>query len=103
MQRSDATVLLRAEHAVARVLASATDEATAYPALLAAIGESLGWEVGAVWEPADEGFLRCADTWPAEGEFVAETRALKLAPGEGLPGRVWANGEPAWITDVPPD
>src|ERR671923_2556085 len=100
MRRSDVTVLLRAEHAVARVLASATDEATAYPALLAAIGESLGWDVGAVWEPADdESVLRCADTWPAEGDFVAETRALTLAPGEGLPGRVWANGKPAWITD----
>ena len=103
MQRSDVTVLLRAEHAVARVLASASDEAAAYPALLAAIGGSLGWEVGAVWEPADEGVLRCAETWPREGEFVAETRALTLAPGEGLPGRVWADGKPAWITDVPPE
>jgi PAS domain S-box-containing protein len=103
MQRSDATVLLRAEHAVARVLASATDEAAAYPALLAAIGESLGWEVGAVWEPGEEGVLRCAETWPREGEFVAETRALTLAPGEGLPGRVWADAKPAWITDVPPE
>src|SRR5919108_31980 len=62
MRRSDVTVLLRAEHAVARVLASAPDEATAYPALLAAIGESLGWDVGAVWEPGEDGVARYAAT-----------------------------------------
>jgi PAS domain S-box-containing protein len=101
-QRSDVTVLLRAEHAVARVLASAVGEADAYPALLAAIGETLAWDVGAVWTPG-QGGLHCAQAWPESGEFVEATRALTLAPGEGLPGRVWADGAPAWITDVPPD
>src|SRR5919108_3870349 len=103
MRRSDVTVLLRAEHAVARVLASAPDEATAYPALLAAIGESLGWDVGAVWEPGEDGLLRCAHAWPDGGDFIAETRSITLQAGEGLPGRVWGAGKPAWITDVPPD
>jgi len=36
----NAADLLRTEHAVARALASARDEADAYPGLLAAIGES---------------------------------------------------------------
>ena len=42
VQQHDAQVLLRTEHAVARVLTEACDEATAFPRLLAAIGESLG-------------------------------------------------------------
>ena len=42
-------------------------------------------------------------TWPAGRQFAAESRALTLRPGEGLPGRVWAAGAPAWLTDVPPD
>src|SRR5215218_5972744 len=49
----NATVLLRTEHAVARVLAEACDEASAYPRLLAAIGESLGWDAGALWVAPD--------------------------------------------------
>ena len=36
-------------------------------------------------------------------EFVAVSRGLRLAPGEGLPGRVWATGEAAWIADVQDD
>src|SRR6185436_7522047 len=98
---SDVAVLLRAEHAVARVLASARSEADAYPALLAAIGQTLGWDIGAVWAPAEAGTLRCAETWPDGGEFVVATRELALAADEGLPGRVWTDEAPAWITDVP--
>ena len=44
-----AAVLLATEHAVARVLAEACDEASAYPRLLTAIGGSLAWDAGAVW------------------------------------------------------
>src|SRR5919204_296106 len=100
VQRSDVTVLLATEHAVARVLVQAGDEVEAYPALLAAMGESLAWDFGAVWLP-DGDALRCAATWPDDSEFAAESRALRLAPGEGLPGRVWAASNPAWITGVP--
>jgi PAS domain S-box-containing protein len=103
VERSDVTVLLRTEHAVARVLASAATEGEAYPALLAAMGEQLDWDFGAVWLPTKKGALRCVATWPDSGEFGAESRALKLGPGEGLPGRVWESEAPAWITDVPPD
>src|SRR5215217_1022284 len=64
--RSDVTVLLRTEHAVARVLAEADGEAEAYPALLAAMGASLAWDFGAVWVP-EGGVLRCIETWPEAG------------------------------------
>jgi PAS domain S-box-containing protein len=101
-QQHDASVLLRTEHAVARVLAGACDEATAYPRLLAAIGESLGWDAGALWTApdGDGGALRCVETWQGPEPFEQTSRNMALAPGEGLPGRVWASGEPAWIVDV---
>ena len=101
----NAAVLLRTEHAVARVLAEACDEATAYPRLLAAIGESLGWDAGAVWvaPDGDAGALRCVETWQGPEPFEQSSRSLSLAPGEGLPGRVWVSGEPAWIVDVRAD
>src|SRR4051794_15847653 len=99
----DAAVLLEAEHAVARVLTETGDEAAAYPRLLGAIGEALEWDVGAVWTPDGHGApgsLRCVATWPATGIYVRASRATRLAHGEGLPGRVWASGQPAWIADV---
>ena len=44
------------------------------------------------------------ETWHAFGipaeEFEAASREISLAAGEGLPGRVWESGQPAWIPDV---
>ena len=98
--------LLRTEHAVARSLAETADPRDAFARALRAIGESLGWRFGAVWEPAPDRpeALRCVETWHAAGvdveDFDAAAWTTPLAPGEGLPGRVWTSGEPAWIPDV---
>jgi PAS domain S-box-containing protein len=104
-RQHNAIVLLRTEHAVARVLAETCDEASAYPQLLAAIGESLDWDAGALWiaPDGDGGALRCVETWQGPEPFEQTCRSLSLAPGEGLPGRVWESGEPAWIVDVRAD
>jgi len=101
--------LPRTEHAVARSLAETADPRDAYARVLAAIGESLGWRLGAVWEPAPDRpeALHCAETWHSAGidaaDFEAVSRRTSFAPGEGLPGRVWQAGEPAWIADVTVD
>jgi PAS domain S-box-containing protein len=99
--------LRRVEHAVARILAETESPVEVYEAALEAIGRPLGWQLGAVWElePA-AGRLKCVRTWhagaPAE-DFQALSEALSLEPGEGLPGRVLATGEPAWMVDAPTD
>jgi PAS domain S-box-containing protein len=105
-ERSDVATLLRTEHAVARVLASAADEDDAHPRLLSAVGAALGWDFGALWTPGDaEGsFLRCEHTWegesPAIAAFAKASRSITLAPGQGMPGEVWQTGRPAWIADA---
>ena len=104
---ADAGNLQRVEHAVARILAETDRPVEVYAAVLAAIGSSLGWELGAVWEtgPGD-GLLRCIRTWHAGAgapEFEALSERITLAPGEGLPGRVLESGEPVWIVDAPED
>jgi PAS domain S-box-containing protein len=101
--------LPRTENRVARALAETLDPHEALERALAAIGEGLGWRLGAAWAPPpdrpDE--LVCVETWCAPGvhdsEFVSLSRSITLRAGEGLPGRVWSTGEPAWIRDVEDD
>ena len=98
--------LPRTEQAVARSLAETADPRDALARALRAIGESLEWRLGAAWEPAPERpeALRCVETWHAGGveaeHFERTSRDTLFAAGEGLPGRVWLSGEPAWIADV---
>ncbi|HEY7619207.1 MAG TPA: GAF domain-containing protein [Solirubrobacteraceae bacterium] len=102
-QRSDVAVLLNAEHAVARVLASTADEDDAHPRLLEAIGEALGWDFGAWWV-RDGDVLRCELTWQSaalsDDAFARASRAVTPALGQSLPGEVWQSGRPAWIADA---
>lgn len=91
--------LQRVEHAVARILAETDRPVEVYAAVLKAIGSSLGWELGAVWEvgPDDER-VHCVRTWHAgtgAPEFEKLSERIAFDPGEGLPGRVLASGEPA--------
>jgi PAS domain S-box-containing protein len=94
---------------VARSLAETADPRDALARALGAIGESLGWRLGTVWEPAPDRpeALRCVEIWSAPGvardEFEAVSRGTALASGEGLPGRVWQSEVPAWIPDVVAD
>ena len=99
---------LAAEYVSARALAESATLAEAVTRILQALCEELGWDYGAIWSlDADSGILRCVDTWHLPGlavpEFDAVTRGTTFARGVGLPGRVWATGEPAWLSDVVTD
>ncbi|MGH8935798.1 MAG: PAS domain S-box protein [Acidimicrobiia bacterium] len=97
-----------AEHAVTRVLAEVEDLRAAAGRIIEAVCRSLDWEAGAVWyvDPSTD-TIRCADLWRDEradaAEFEVLTRQGAFHRGVGLPGRVWADGEPAWIRDVTRD
>jgi PAS domain S-box-containing protein len=99
---------LRAHYELVRVLTEAAtlDEAT--PRLLELIGDAFGWQLGVLWmvDP-DAEVLRHAADWIAKrvdvGDFRAVSRALTFEHGVGLPGRVWARGEPAWVADLKRD
>ncbi len=97
---------LAAQQAVAQILTEAGDLAEATPKLLRAIGETLGWELGALWEAdADLHAVSCIQTWRSPTvvgleDFEQLSRKVTLARGLGLPGRVVASGDPQWIADV---
>jgi PAS domain S-box-containing protein len=99
---------LTAEYVAARALAESATLAEAAVRVLQAICEALGWDHGALWNvDAGGDVLRCVATWhlPAVNvpEFEAISRSMTFAQGIGLPGRVWASGEPAWMADVVAD
>jgi PAS domain S-box-containing protein len=99
---------LTAEHLVARALVEASTFAEAAPRILEAICEALGWQHGALWTiDRDAGVLRCVEAWQSPAarlpEFLQASRSTSFKQGVGLPGRVWATGQPAWIPDVVED
>jgi len=109
----DVALLLRLEHVVAEILAGAGPVAATFGELLSAIGDALGWPVGSVWtvssstKSLEAPVLRRVATWEApdfpRASFASATQGTVLERGVGLPGRVWASGQPAWITDVRQD
>ncbi len=104
-ERKSAERRLNTQYAVTRALevSSTLEEAT--PKVLESVCESLEWEAGALWElDRRAGVLRCVRTWHAPSvdfpKFEETTLQTTFSRGVGLPGRVWANGEPAWISDI---
>jgi PAS domain S-box-containing protein len=99
---------LLAQYAVARVLAESEGLSDAMQSILRAVGESLGWDWGALWVVDQHNrALRCAATWQAPSFDAApltqRTRDMQLGRGAGLPGRVWASNAAAWIADIAGD
>ncbi len=91
----------------ARVLAEAPTLVEAVPPMLGAVCEALGWQYGALWEvDRARNVLQCVGMWkPAQSfdEFATACTGMTFVPGVGLPGRVWASRQPAWIPDVTRD
>lgn len=72
------------------------------------ICRNLGWEWGAYWNMEDGGGrLHCRHFWHQPDarleQFSMVSMSLKMAPGEGLVGRVWATGSAEWVEDMRTD
>jgi signal transduction histidine kinase/integral membrane sensor domain MASE1 len=97
-----------AAHAVSELLASAPSLPDAATGIVQGVCRNLHWSIGALWVVDDEAqCLRCLTVWPRAaapgGAFAADTSQRIFAYGVGLPGRVWATGEPAWIAEIKDD
>jgi PAS domain S-box-containing protein len=104
-ERKRAEERLRVQHTVAQILAQGATIEEVTPRMLQAIGECLGWDVGALWRVDREArALRCVEFWHKGSievpEFERLSRDFTFVPGLGLPGRVWSRLEPQYINDV---
>lgn len=91
-------------HATTRVLAESATLSEASPKILQAICENLGWTLGELWSvDANANVLRGVEIWHLPtvevSEFKRATQQITFSPEVGLPGQVWASGEPIWITN----
>jgi hypothetical protein len=99
---------LATHHSLTNVLAESPGLDQAASLILEAIGDNLGWDLGAIWtiDPSQQ-VLRCINIWHSPhlnlDAFLQTSQNITFARGVGLPGRVWKNGEPFWITDVVSD
>jgi PAS domain S-box-containing protein len=104
-ERREAERYREAQLGVAGALAIAGDADDAAQGVLRALGEALGWPLGAIWLVDErEERLQLAALWHAPDANVPEFERLSgemtFTPGIGLPGRTWSAGEPQWIEDV---
>jgi PAS domain S-box-containing protein len=99
---------LELRYAVQRRLVEAASLNEGLHGVLKTIAARFGWQLASFWALDEhEQVLRLADMWhdesPEATAFEATCRKLNLAPGEGLPGRAWAAGEPVSVEDVTRD
>jgi PAS domain S-box-containing protein len=107
-KRKEVERRLVVQYAVVEILAKSGSLAEATPEILRSICEHVGWEMGEVWlVEAGSPSLRLGGVWQTPSldasEFNALSRATAFVRGKGLPGRVWVDGRPLWITDVETD
>ncbi len=107
-ERKEAERRLAVQYAVVQILAKSASLSEATPEILRSICQHVGWELGEVWlVDAGAPALRLGGLWQTPSldaeEFNALSRGTAFVRGRGLPGRVWVDNRPLWITDVETD
>ena len=108
MARERAELVNRLDRDVGRALAESREVREATPRLLEVVTRELGWDAASLWElEGRDGKLARVQTWEAPdprsiGPVLPED-ANDSGPNVGLPERVLASGEPAWVADVNED
>ena len=100
--------LLTLEHTVTRCLAEAESVGAGLQAVIRSICEAQGWPAGRYFAVDDKAaVLRFSEAWgrsiPVVEEYIARSRNLTYALGQGLSGKVWRSGEALWVKDVSSD
>ncbi|HSH39283.1 MAG TPA: PAS domain S-box protein [Chthoniobacterales bacterium] len=97
-----------AQYGVASLLAGSLALREVGPQVIQTIAASGDWVFGAIWIKREaDAAVNCAATWHGEAaeldEFDKVTRSTELMPSSGLPGRVVAAEQAAWVPDVAND
>jgi two-component system cell cycle sensor histidine kinase/response regulator CckA len=97
---------LSVQRALTQAIAGAASLEDAARSVVRALCRAFDWEVGGLWlETEPGGPLQLVGGYSSPlvdaTAFLAESAALRLAAGEGFPGRVFATGIPVWVDSLP--
>jgi PAS domain S-box-containing protein len=107
-ERKRAEAQMEVEYAVTRALAEGGALRPTALKILQIISQMLEWDMGLLWKvDTPAGTLRCVEAWHGPSDslarFAEASRKRVFTPGQGLPGKVWATKEPAWMPSLPDD
>ena len=99
---------LRIQLVVSQIIGETTSMDEGLTRVLEALCGTFSCEFAALWTVDDvQHVIRPRVTWYSRGrsseDFLRETQGMVLARGEGLPGSVWSQGKPCWVSDVRQD
>ena len=99
---------LSLQYAVTQILAESQDLLESGKKIIEAACNRLSWEVGAFWKVdaprRSLALRRSLSRWFYGNASIRWTDAEHgFAKGVGLPGRIWASGQPCWIDNVVAD
>jgi PAS domain S-box-containing protein len=104
-ERKRAELRQLVQYATTRALGESATLIQATPQILEAVCQTLDWHFGELWKVDSKiAALRCVEIWRPQtsqpSTFERKAREMSFARGTGLPGRVWATGQPVWMPDV---
>ena len=90
---------------VSQIVAENSSADVAAMRILEALCVSQGWDLALKWEVnTEEHLLEFCAAWGAPDRdteaMIQESMGVTLANGVGLPGKVWQEGRPIWMTDL---
>ncbi|MEK7390310.1 MAG: ATP-binding protein [Elusimicrobiota bacterium] len=108
-QREEIALYMRVQLEAALLLAHGTIFESVSLKIVEVVCRDLCWSAGAIWMLDEEkGLLRCVGFHQnrsdrGDVEFESAARLATLPKGVGLPGKVWADGQPIWIENIRAD
>lgn len=106
--RKRADLRQRMQYATVQALAESHSLSEGAPKVMGAICEIMGWSFGEFWAVDREAnLIHHVQSWNPKGQETCELESLAAtaswAQGTGLPGRVWASGQPEWVASLAND
>ncbi|HEY6445013.1 MAG TPA: PAS domain S-box protein [Acidobacteriaceae bacterium] len=96
---------LRIQLVVSQIIGETTSVDEGLTRVLEALCGTFSADFAALWTVDEtQHAIRPRVTWNSRGrasdDFLRETQSQTFARGEGLPGSVWSQGKPVWVSDV---